>query len=145
VLVISADAQKGNVGLHININSNNPFLNPKPTSPAPMPSPHSASIRPASTNPFLTSFEQELRNKPQVAGNTMESQTTTSLAPPAIGEDAKELFVSLTGPIATSKCAHCLKFWRGAWDIILRYQSNEPPFPFHSIPHSAPPPQPRLS
>lgn len=76
----------------MNANSNNPFLNPKPTSPA-FQAPHTAPIRPSGTNPFLASFEQDLRSNSPHIRNDMQQATNTGQAP-AIGDDAKELFVS---------------------------------------------------
>jgi hypothetical protein len=91
------DQQTVGPGLSLNLSSNNPFLNPRTGSPA-LPSPsqlgaQSAPIHQKSTNPFLASFETDLRsNSPP---KTMdESQVQTSTQKTAARDDAKELFVS---------------------------------------------------
>jgi hypothetical protein len=82
--------------MNLHPNSNNPFLNPKLSSPSlPTPtSPATAPARPISTNPFLAAFEQDLERKASPFNDPATMERPVSKGAPTIGEDAKELFVS---------------------------------------------------
>jgi hypothetical protein len=91
--------EKINNGLSLNLNSKNPFLNPRTGSPA-LPSPNLVGPQSAptqqqkSTNPFLAAFETEINSNPTTS--TMEVEQPTTAQNLTIGDDAKELFVSLS-------------------------------------------------
>lgn len=108
----SADHDRRNEppsALILNLPSNNPFRNPRTSSPTlnlpPFPSPQSAPVRPSSRNPFLAAFEQELdgpphntrgRSRSPLMAATGASDRASPQKPADNAAEAQDLLVSCT-------------------------------------------------